>query len=81
MNVFSKSQGKMKKILEKSGKSQGILSEEKSGNPEYVWRAVTDPGFLHVEGGTICFWLMISGCVLLEVKQQCVRELVKNIAL
>ena len=33
MNVFSKSQGKMKKILEKSGKSQGILSEEKSGNP------------------------------------------------
>ena len=23
----------MKKILEKSGKSQGILSEEKSGNP------------------------------------------------
>ena len=24
----------MKKILEKSGKSQGILSEEKSGNPE-----------------------------------------------
>ena len=28
----------MKKILEKSGKSQGILSEEKSGNPAYcVW--------------------------------------------
>ena len=27
----------MKKILEKSGKSQGILSEEKSGNPgDYV---------------------------------------------
>ena len=25
----------MKKTLEKSGKSQGILSEEKSGNPEY----------------------------------------------
>ena len=25
----------MKKILEKSGKSQGILSEEKSGNPVY----------------------------------------------
>ena len=24
----------MKKILEKSGKSQGSLSEEKSGNPE-----------------------------------------------
>ena len=24
----------MKKILEKSGKSQGISSEEKSGNPE-----------------------------------------------
>ena len=24
----------MEKILEKSGKSQGILSEEKSGNPE-----------------------------------------------
>ena len=23
----------MKKILEKAGKSQGILSEEKSGNP------------------------------------------------
>ena len=36
MNVFSKSQGKMKKILEKSGKSQGILSQEKSGNPEYI---------------------------------------------
>ena len=31
--MFNKSQGKMKKILEKSGKSQGILSEEKSGNP------------------------------------------------
>ena len=26
----------MKKILEKSGKSQGILSEEKSGNPVQV---------------------------------------------
>ena len=25
----------MKKVLEKSGKSQGILSDEKSGNPEY----------------------------------------------
>ena len=25
----------MEKILEKSGKSQGILSEEKSGNPDY----------------------------------------------
>ena len=31
--MFNKSQGKMKKILEKSGKSQGISSEEKSGNP------------------------------------------------
>ena len=30
----------MKKILEKSGKSQGILSEEKSGNPgvNYVYQ-------------------------------------------
>ena len=26
----------MKKILEKSGKSQGISSEEKSGNPELL---------------------------------------------
>ena len=26
----------MKKILEKSGKSQGILSEEKSGNPAFT---------------------------------------------
>ena len=26
----------MKKILEKSGKSQGISSEEKSGNPDLV---------------------------------------------
>ena len=26
----------MKKKLEKSGKSQGILSEEKSGNPEIM---------------------------------------------
>ena len=25
----------MEKILEKSGKSQGILSVQKSGNPEY----------------------------------------------
>ena len=32
--MFNKSRGKMKKILEKSGKSQGILSEEKSGNSE-----------------------------------------------
>ena len=31
--MFNESQGKMKKILEKSGKSQGISSEEKSGNP------------------------------------------------
>ena len=28
----------MEKILEKSGKSQGILSEEKSGNPVYGQR-------------------------------------------
>ena len=28
----------MKKILEKSGKSQGISSEEKSGNPEKIIR-------------------------------------------
>ena len=26
----------MKKILEKSGKSQGISSEEKSGNPGFI---------------------------------------------
>ena len=48
MNVFSKSQGKMKKILEKSGKSQGILSEEKSGNPAvsslYTTRKADDTG-------------------------------------
>ena len=31
----------MKKILEKSGKSQGISSEEKSGNPVLVSREVS----------------------------------------
>ena len=31
IKIFNKSRGKMKKILEKSGKSKGILSEEKSG--------------------------------------------------
>ena len=30
-----KNTGKWKKILEKSGKSQGILSARKSGNPVY----------------------------------------------
>ena len=30
----------MKKILEKSGKSQGISSEEKSGNPVYIFSMV-----------------------------------------
>ena len=28
----------MEKILEKSGKSQGILLEEKSGNPEVTFK-------------------------------------------
>ena len=32
-NKTLKNTGKMKKILEKSGKSQGILSVRKSGNP------------------------------------------------
>ena len=33
IKIFNKNEGKMKKILEKSGKGQGISSEEKSGNP------------------------------------------------
>ena len=32
----------MKKILEKSGKSQGISSEEKSGNPEVYLQNLSD---------------------------------------
>ena len=33
---MEKNTGKWKKILEKSGKSQGILSSQKSGNPEVI---------------------------------------------
>ena len=42
----------MKKILEKSGKSQGNLWEEKSGNPAYIFLILLDTRFTN--GPTIC---------------------------
>ena len=39
----------MKQILEKSGESQGILSEEKSGNPAYAWSCVRMHGAFFAE--------------------------------
>ena len=52
-NKTLKNTGKMKKILEKSGKSQGILSVRKSGNP-----ADQNVGPM-LDNGFICFIFQI----------------------
>ena len=54
----------MKKILEKSGKSQGILSEEKSGNSECVIRISCSH----------CYVMSVCSSFIVRTKLYCAKK-------